>query len=80
MNKFRQPEGYADTFRIFEEEGIIDPDFADRLEMMARFRNRLVHIYWKIDDEFIYKIINENIDDLDKLVNEITDSLKKTES
>lgn len=75
MNKFRQPEGYADTFKVMEEEGIIESGFADRLEMMARFRNRLVHIYWKIDDEYIYKILNENIDDLGSLVENISDHL-----
>ena len=75
MNKFRQPEGYADTFKVMEEEGIIESEFADRLQMMARFRNRLVHIYWKIDDEYIYKILNEDIDDLGKLVEKISDHL-----
>ncbi len=75
MNKLRQPEGYADTFRVLEEEGIIDSEFADELEKMARFRNRLVHIYWEIDDEYIYKILNEDIDDLDKLVEEISGQL-----
>lgn len=75
MNKFRQPEGYADTFRVMAEEGIIRSEFADRLEMMARFRNRLVHIYWKIDDDFIYKILDEDIDDLGKLVEKISDHL-----
>ncbi len=75
MNKFRQPEGYADTFKVMEEEVIIESGFADRLEMMARFRNRLVHIYWKIDDEYIYKILNENIDDLGSLVENISDHL-----
>ncbi len=77
MNKFRQPDGYADTFRVLEEEKIIDSEFADQLEMMARFRNRLVHIYWKINDEYIYKILNENVGDLDRLVKEITDNLEK---
>ena len=75
MNKLRQPEGYADTFKVMEEEGIIESGFADRLEMMARFRNRLVHIYWKIDDEYIYKILNENIGDLGSLVENISDHL-----
>jgi len=75
MNKFREPEGYADTFKVMEEEGIIESEFADRLEMMARFRNRLVHIYWKIDDEYIFKILNENIDDLGSLVENISDHL-----
>ena len=30
---------------------------------MARFRNRLVHLYWEIDIEAIYALIHENLED-----------------
>ena len=78
-NRFRQPEGYADTFRVLEEEGILEEKFADELEKMARFRNRLVHIYWEVDDEVIYDILNENIEDLDRFVQDITKFLNEDE-
>ncbi|MDD2474122.1 MULTISPECIES: type VII toxin-antitoxin system HepT family RNase toxin [unclassified Methanoculleus] len=52
-NRWRAPEDYADTFRIMEERGIVDAEFAERLQRMARFRNRLIHIYWDINDETI---------------------------
>ncbi len=76
-NRFRQPEGYADTFKVLEEEGILEERFADELEKMARFRNRLVHIYWEVDDDVIYEILNENIEDLDRFVQDITKFLKE---
>ena len=29
---------------------------------MARFRNRLVHIYWDIDDAELYRIVQTRLD------------------
>lgn len=31
---------------------------------MARFRNLLVHMYWKIDYEAVYDIIGDSVNDL----------------
>ena len=67
-NKLRLPKDYADSFRVLEENGIIDRELARRLILMARFRNRLVHIYWDIDDRMIYKIISESITDTEEFL------------
>ncbi len=53
MNRLRIPEDYADTFRVMGEIGFFDKEFVDRLVQMARFRNRLVHLYWNVDDEIL---------------------------
>lgn len=42
---------------------------------MARFRNRLVHIYWEVDDELIYSFINEDISDIEEFIKDFTDFL-----
>ncbi len=31
--------------------------------LMTRFRNRIIHLYWDIDDKLVFKIIKENCDD-----------------
>ena len=43
--RFRAPKDYADTFKVMEEEGIVSSAFGQKLRMMAKFRNRLVHLY-----------------------------------
>ena len=58
------PEGYADCFGLLVEEGFVDPDLGSRLQQMARFRNMLVHVYWEIDYQRVFQIIQENLDDL----------------
>lgn len=44
-NRFRVPKNYADTFKVMGENGFFRKKFAERLIEMAKFRNRLVHIY-----------------------------------
>ena len=53
-NAFRTPEDYADTFRVMAEKGAFTEEFTNILIQMARFRNRLVHIYWEIDNNELY--------------------------
>ncbi len=63
-NGFRTPEDYADTFIVMQERGAFDPEFTNSLIQMARFRNRLVHIYWDIDNAELYKIIQTRLKDI----------------
>jgi len=69
-NRCRAPEDYADTFRIIEEHGLVDAEFLARLQRMARFRNRLIHIYWDIGDETIYTLLQEDIHDIEGFLTE----------
>ncbi len=75
-NRFRIPESYADTFNVMADVGIISNDLTKKLIEMAKFRNRLVHIYWEVDDEVIYDIIKENIHDIEEFMDEFMDFLK----
>ena len=77
MNKLRAPDDYADAFRILGEIGMLSEDFVRKLIEMARFRNRLVHIYWNVDNELIYTIICEDIDDIEHFIDKIAKSLTK---
>lgn len=70
-NRFRTPEDYADTFRVMEEKGVFDTEFSSSLVQMARFRNRLVHIYWDIDDAEIYRIIQSRLQDIRRFLREM---------
>ena len=76
-NGFKTPGTYAETFDILSEQSLIDRDLAKNLKNMVRFRNRLVHIYWDVDDELIYEILKSDIADLDRFVNSIIKLLKE---
>lgn len=62
-NGFRVPEDYADSFTVMAEAGALDREFAEQLKEMARFRNRLVHLYWKIDEDKVYDILKTRLGD-----------------
>ena len=57
------PETYSDIFIGMKQIGAIDDVFCQRLVKMAKFRNRLVHLYWEIDKETLYGFIRNNLDD-----------------
>ncbi|MGB9700897.1 MAG: type VII toxin-antitoxin system HepT family RNase toxin [Thermodesulfobacteriota bacterium] len=69
------PEDYAECFAILGQAGIIPIDLSFNLQNMARFRNLLVHMYWKIDYEKVYKIIQEDVHMLRNFANYITNLL-----
>jgi uncharacterized protein YutE (UPF0331/DUF86 family) len=46
----RFPKDNADSFAVLVDSGILDDAQRDPLQSMARFRNRLVHLYQDIDD------------------------------
>lgn len=64
--KLRAPRDYADSFVVIKEQGIISPELGDRLRQMAKFRNRLVHLYGEIDNTNVYEYIKGNLKDIEK--------------
>jgi uncharacterized protein YutE (UPF0331/DUF86 family) len=69
-NGFRTAEDYADTFKVMNEQGAFDKEFTSSLIQMARFRNRLVHIYWEIDDKELFRIIQSRLGDIKRFLKE----------
>ena len=76
-NKLKAPNDYADSFKVLGETGVFEEAFMQRLIEMTRFRNRLVHIYWNLDDELIYKIICEDLKDIEQFLEIISSLLSK---
>ena len=68
---FRAPNDYADTFRVLADSGVIERDFASELEKMARFRNRLVHIYWNVDVIEVWRILQSRLGDFEKYISQV---------
>lgn len=45
-----RPDTYREIFIVLEKEKIIDQKLSEELQRFAVFRNRLVHLYWKIGE------------------------------
>lgn len=76
QNRMRAPSDYADSFMVLGEAGALEKDFVNRLTTMVKFRNRLVHIYWEVNDEQIWEIITANIGDIEEFHQTFLDFLK----
>ncbi|HBH61551.1 MAG TPA: DUF86 domain-containing protein [Nitrospiraceae bacterium] len=76
QNSYRVPEDYADTFQVMGEHGAFNKDFINALKEMARFRNRLIHLYMEIDDEQVHKILQTRLDDFIRFLDGIAVFLK----
>jgi uncharacterized protein YutE (UPF0331/DUF86 family) len=74
-NGYRAPEDYGDTFRVMNEEGALEPDFSDELVNMAKFRNRLVHIYLEVENKQVFEILQNRLDDFKKFIYSISNFL-----
>jgi len=61
----KRPDNYKDIFIKLGEEGIVPKEFANKIIPMAKFRNRLVHIYWEVEVEEIHRILQEELGDLE---------------
>jgi uncharacterized protein YutE (UPF0331/DUF86 family) len=64
--KLRAPRDYSDSFMVIQEEKLISSGLGNRLRQMAKFRNRLVHLYGEIEDAYVYEYIKEDLKDIEK--------------
>jgi uncharacterized protein YutE (UPF0331/DUF86 family) len=62
---FRLPKDNPDSFAVLVEQGVCPQELRERLRAMARFRNRLVHLYWDVDDQLVFQYLQESLNDFD---------------
>ncbi|MBM4272814.1 MAG: DUF86 domain-containing protein [Deltaproteobacteria bacterium] len=62
---------YKEIAKSLGEKGIITRDLAEKLVLMAGYRNRMTHLYHEISNEELYKIISENLNDIEEFVKQI---------
>ena len=76
---YRTPEDSYDAFVVLNEEKILPDDFMPTLREMVSFRNRVVHLYWDVDDEVVYRVVQNNLADIDRFASLIADYLERHE-
>ncbi|MGQ0778749.1 MAG: type VII toxin-antitoxin system HepT family RNase toxin [Pseudonocardiales bacterium] len=66
---------YADVFTSLADAEIIAASQVESLRAMARFRNRLVHLYDETDDAEIVKALQHDLGDLELFRQQIAEFL-----
>jgi len=55
--KLEAASTYSEVFEILAKNRILPRGLAKKLSSLARFRNVLAHLYWKIDYKRVYKVL-----------------------
>jgi len=66
------PESHCDCFEILNKKGILKDSLTKNLIKMTKLGNLLIHFYSKVDDEKIYNILKDNLNDFNDYINEIS--------
>ena len=75
---FRAPKDFSDAFRVLCENGIISQSDLKTYLKMVKFRNRIVHLYWDLDLDFVFNLLENNLFDFINFANKIIDSINKS--
>lgn len=55
------PQESRDIYQFLIDAGYLDPAFGQAMIAMVGFRNRLVHLYWDVDVEKLYRYLQEDV-------------------
>jgi len=66
-----KPSTYRETFEILGREKIIPEELADELSDLAGFRNVLVHIYWGLNFDEVYGVLQNDLRTLKRFIKSI---------
>jgi uncharacterized protein YutE (UPF0331/DUF86 family) len=60
------PDSYREVFQVLQQEGVLSAELAHQMEGWARLRNVLVHLYLRIDQERVWEVLTEELDQLEE--------------
>ncbi len=66
-----KPSTYRETFEILGRERIIKRELADELSDLAGFRNVLVHIYWGLNLDEVYGVLQNDLGTLKEFIKNV---------
>lgn len=66
-----RPKSYAESFSILHANGVLTLEQAETYSIMVKFRNRVVHLYQKVNPEQVYDIVQTKLKDIAAFVEEM---------
>ena len=67
---------YTQVILSLADYDVLPKDFSQKIKGMAGYRNRLVHLYWKIEPNELLTVIKENLSDLEEFIKYVEKFLK----
>ena len=59
---------YTQVILTLADYNVLPKDFSQKIKGMAGYRNRLVHLYWKIEPKELLSVIKEDLSDLEEFI------------
>jgi len=72
--RLRVPATNVESFEVVSEAGLLPADALPVYRSMARFRNRIVHMYDDVDDSQIHEILQTRLDDIRTFVQHVANT------
>ena len=72
--RLRVPATNVESFEVVSEAGLLPADVLPVYRSMARFRDRIVHMYDEVDDGQIYEILRTRLDDIRAFVQHVANT------
>ncbi len=63
---WRTPTTYREAFAILDKENVLDGESVRQMEQWAGLRNVLVHLYLEVEPDRLYRILQEDLDQLER--------------
>ena len=70
-DKLGAPGDYSSLFTLLEQNSVLPSAAAEQMRQMARFRNRIVHLYWDVDLDLVYDYLKSRLEDFDTYLTHI---------
>lgn len=71
----RIPKGKIISYKSIAPQlrdfGVVSKGLAEKVVNLARYRNRLVHFYYRVSREELYEVLQKNLPDLEQFIKEI---------
>jgi len=72
------PSGIPDSIEYLVKKGVLNDDLGKRLVNMAKFRNILIHRYWKIENDKLFEYATEELEkDIGRFIESIENYIEK---
>ena len=68
---------YKEVANALGTAGVVTKDLAERLKLMAGYRNRLIHFYHEITNRELFLIVKNNLSYMENFVKEIKTFIEK---
>jgi len=62
---------FGECFDVLEKESFLEKKLATKLRKMVKFRNKLIHRYWEIDDKNILEYAKKDLGDFNNFIRAI---------